>query len=244
MNYLINKERKTIFEDLNYIFNIKANCSNNDISDIRKSVIKHSPNYRTILEANSINWSVVSNELFSDYEAYYREPKYFSKNNDVYDKSLFKDDCASSNLIVYWEYGMQLGLVNVTALKNTCYFQIDQAKQLGGIDKGPNPQEYSLAGLGSSILQTFVDLVNYHGLLLHEVTLLVEGKVDIRGLLGVDLAVHSKIQDIKCILSINNDNSNMDIYNELCEVAIQSSPVSVLFTKPHDIASSLVLHET
>ncbi len=242
INSSSNNSPNSQISDIGYMLNLRAEGLTDEILEIAEASSTHSPNYRTVVEANHINWSLSEDNLEPDYNFSYREPKLIINNDEGKPFPSFSIFPEHSRLLLRWDYGVQMSILTTPASFGSTAFQIDQAKQLGGIDKGLNPQEYSLMGLGSSLLQIFLKLAKQNHYSIQRANLLVEGLVDIRGLLGVDSKTPTQVQDINCTLFVDG-KEELDTYNELLRQALEKSSVSDLITQPHSI-SRYIQHTT
>ncbi len=62
---------------------------------------------------------------------------------------------------------------------------IDEPRQLGGTNHGPNPQEVLLSGLGSCLMVAYIIGASVLGVRLESLSLQVSGSIDLRGFFGI-----------------------------------------------------------
>ncbi len=82
---------------------------------------------------------------------------------------------------------------------------------LRGEDNGITPIEYLLVGLASCLTAGVASVAQNRGIQLRSVESTVEGKHDIRGILGADSDVRNGFNDIKVTFTIDADASKQDI---------------------------------
>jgi len=78
-------------------------------------------------------------------------------------------------------------------------------------DKGITPIEYVLVGLASCLTAGVAAVAQNRGVQLRSVESKLEGKMDIRGILGIDTDVRNGYDDIKVTFTIDADASKKDI---------------------------------
>jgi uncharacterized OsmC-like protein len=98
------------------------------------------------------------------------------------------------------------------------------------MDRGPNPQEYLLSGLATSVTETAVALARARDLDVQEVTCRAQGRNDIYGFMGLDPRVPDKMQDITCSLGFRGGGSP-EQQAELAREAVETAEVARLLTR-------------
>ena len=78
-------------------------------------------------------------------------------------------------------------------------------------DNGITPIEYVLVGLASCLTAGIAAVAQNRGIQLHSVESQLEGKMDIRGILGMDTDVRNGFNDVKVTFNIDADASKQDI---------------------------------
>jgi uncharacterized OsmC-like protein len=101
-------------------------------------------------------------------------------------------------------------------------------------DNGITPIEYLLVGLASCLTAGVAAVAQNRGIQLRSVESTVEGKHDIRGMLGVDSDVRNGFRDIKVTFTIDADASKQDI-EALVAQSQKRSAVFDALTNPTDV---------
>jgi uncharacterized OsmC-like protein len=95
--------------------------------------------------------------------------------------------------------------------KTQSSFEADHPEIFASEDHGITPVEYLLVGLASCLTAGVAAVAQNRGIQLRSVEADVEGKMDIRGILGVDSDVRNGYDDIKVTFRIDADASKSDI---------------------------------
>ena len=95
--------------------------------------------------------------------------------------------------------------------KTETSFQADHPEIFASEDNGITPVEYLLVGLASCLTAGVAAVAQNRGIQLRSVESTVEGKMDIRGILGVDSDVRNGYDDIKVTFKIDADASKKEI---------------------------------
>jgi len=212
---------------------VRGDMKPEELLETLQNASLHSPNHRTFVEPNTVSWTLGA------------PPSHIARSNDILtatrDVAVAPEDwpftsdrrrvAARRHTGVRWDYGLQLSAWADSEAARHSRFPVDQTKQLGGMDRGPNPQEYLLCGLSASVVETAVSLARARGLDVQEVACRSQGRVDIRGFLGIDRTVPDKVQDISCVLSFRGDISP-EQQAALAKEAVETSEVARLLTQP------------
>jgi uncharacterized OsmC-like protein len=113
-------------------------------------------------------------------------------------------------------------------------FDADHPEVFAATDQGITPIEYLLVGLASCLTAGVASVAQNRGIQLRSVQATVEGKHDIRGILGVDSDVRNGFNDVKVTFAIDADASRQDIE----AIVAQSQKRSAVFdalTNPTDV---------
>ncbi|MEV7652277.1 OsmC family protein [Kocuria marina] len=112
----------------------------------------------------------------------------------------------------------------------------DAPKQLTGVDWGPNPQEYLLAGLAAELSS----LLFRHSLGTpfedHAWEVVATGVEDVRGFLGVDPTIEVGLQDVE--VRITSPSGAPKAVDDVVSQAIADSEVTALLVNPIEVALS------
>src|SRR5215510_9621638 len=103
------------------------------------------------------------------------------------------------------------GLGQEQSHKTSTTFDADHPEIFASEDKGVTPIEYVLVGLASCLTAGVAAVAQNRGIQLRSVESNLEGKMDIRGILGVDSGVRNGYDDIKVTFKIDADASKEDI---------------------------------
>ena len=90
-------------------------------------------------------------------------------------------------------------------------FDADHPEIIASEDHGITPVEFMLVGLASCLTAGVAAVAQNRGIQLRSVESNLEGKMDIRGILGVDSDVRNGYDDIKVTFKIDADASKEDI---------------------------------
>ena len=88
---------------------------------------------------------------------------------------------------------------------------MDHPEIFASEDNGATPVEYVLVGLASCLTAGVASVAQNRGIQLRSVESTVEGKHDIRGILGVDSDVRNGFDDVKVTFTIDADASRQEI---------------------------------
>ena len=106
-------------------------------------------------------------------------------------------------------------------------------------DKGITPIEYILVGLASCLTAGVAAVAQNRGIQLRSVESNLEGKMDIRGILGVDSDVRNGYDDIKVTFKIDADASKEDIEAIVAQSQKRSAVYDAL-TNPVNVTVDVV----
>jgi uncharacterized OsmC-like protein len=125
-------------------------------------------------------------------------------------------------------------------IKHTNSFTLDADEPpvlLSG-DKGPNPVEYALTGLAGCLMTSLVYHAAAKGIQLEEVEAILEGDLDIHGLLGLDESVRNGYEQVRVTFKVKGDMSE-EMKEELVQIAQSRSPVFDIFTNKVPVSVQL-----
>ncbi|MEV5408118.1 OsmC family protein [Thermopolyspora sp. NPDC052614] len=118
-----------------------------------------------------------------------------------------------------WQHGVHststvkefYGLGEERAHRTEAVFDADHPEVFAAEDNGITPIEYLLVGLAACLTAGVASVAQNRGIQLRSVEATLEGKHDIRGILGVDPDVRNGFTDIKVTFTIDADASKADI---------------------------------
>ena len=126
------------------------------------------------------------------------------------------------------------GLGQEQSHKNESVFDADHPEVFAAEDNGITPIEYLLVGLASCLTAGVAAVAQNRGIQLRSVESVVEGRHDIRGILGADSEVRNGFSDVKVTFSIDADASRQEI-EALVAQSQKRSAVFDALTNPTDV---------
>lgn len=141
-----------------------------------------------------------------------------------------------------WDHGVHsttrvqqfYGLGQEQSHKTESVFDADHPAVFAATDNGITPIEYLLVGLAGCLTAGVASVAQNRGIQLRSVDAVVEGKHDIRGILGADADVRNGFNDIKVTFNIDADASKEDI-EALVAQSQKRSAVFDALTNPTDV---------
>jgi uncharacterized OsmC-like protein len=118
-------------------------------------------------------------------------------------------------------------------------FEADHPEIFASADKGITPIEYVLVGLASCLTAGVAAVAQNRGIQLRSVESKLEGKMDIRGILGVDSDVRNGYDDIKVTFKIDADASKKEIEAIVAQSQKRSAVYDVI-TNPVNVTVEVV----
>ncbi|HEV3486654.1 MAG TPA: OsmC family protein [Vicinamibacterales bacterium] len=131
------------------------------------------------------------------------------------------------------------GLGQEQVHKTETSFEADHPEVFASDDQGVTPVEYLLVGLASCLTAGVAAVAQNRGIQLRSVESKVEGKMDIRGILGVDSDVRNGYEDIKVTFKIDADASKKEI-EALVAQSQKRSAVYDVITNPVNVTVEVV----
>ncbi|MGE0449917.1 MAG: OsmC family protein [Vicinamibacterales bacterium] len=126
------------------------------------------------------------------------------------------------------------GLGQEQSHKTETSFEADHPEIFASEDHGITPIEYVLVGLASCLTAGIAAVAQNRGIQLRSVESKLEGKMDIRGILGIDSEVRNGYDDIKVTFKIDADASQKDI-EALVAQSQKRSAVYDVITNPVNV---------
>src|SRR6266480_966017 len=118
--------------------------------------------------------------------------------------------------------------------KTETSFHADHPEIFASEDRGITPIEYVLVGLASCLTAGVAAVAQNRGVQLRSVESKLEGKMDIRGILGIDSEVRNGYDDIKVTFHIDADAPQKDI-EALVAQSQKRSAVYDIITNPTNV---------
>jgi uncharacterized OsmC-like protein len=131
------------------------------------------------------------------------------------------------------------GLGQEQTHKTETSFEADHPEVFASADKGITPIEYVLVGLASCLTAGVAAVAQNRGIQLRSVESKLEGRMDIRGILGVDSDVRNGYDDIKVTFKIDADAPKRDI-EALVAQSQKRSAVYDVITNPVNVTVEVV----
>ena len=131
------------------------------------------------------------------------------------------------------------GLGHEQQHKTETSFDADHPEIFASEDQGITPIEYVLVGLASCLTAGVAAVAQNRGIQLRSVESKLEGKMDIRGILGIDSEVRNGYDDIKVTFKIDADASKQDI-EALVAQSQKRSAVYDIITNPVNVTVEVV----
>jgi uncharacterized OsmC-like protein len=123
--------------------------------------------------------------------------------------------------------------------KTESSFEADHPEIFASEDHAITPIEYVLVGLASCLTAGIAAVAQNRGIQLRSVESNLEGKMDIRGILGMDSDVRNGYEDIKVTFKIDADASKKDI-EALVAQSQKRSAVYDVITNPVNVSVEVI----
>jgi uncharacterized OsmC-like protein len=217
-------------QELHYVLTMESSHDASAVRSVVEGVLAHSPNHRTFVEPCPLEVTVLDAD--SRPEGKEQTVGAHVALNESGSRHRHSGRDGLPALQVRWDYGVQLSTwPRVGDSIAGAHYLVDQPKQLGGIDRGPNPQEYLLAGLATSLLEALHRLATARDLKLGSLVCSCEGRVDVRGIMGVDESVPARVQDLHAYVQASHPHGRAQLERLVAEAA-ELSPVARLLREP------------
>ncbi len=153
----------------------------------------------------------------------------------------YKADPTEAQFTFRSESALQSGLQSHVSMRDH-KLTVDEPKDLGGQDTGPNPVELILGALGSCQEITYRAYATALGIPLDEVSVTLDGDIDLRGFFGVDDSVRPGYGAIKGTVHLTSTASEADL--EMLRGAVNAHcPVLDMLVNPVPIDLRLDLRQ-
>lgn len=137
---------------------------------------------------------------------------------------------------------LQEGLRTVAKLRHH-EITVDEPAALGGEDAGPNPVELILAALGTCQEITYKAYATALGIPLDNVSVKLEGDLDLRGFFGVDDTVRAGYQRITGTVTLES-SADPETLNALREAVNSHCPVLDIIKEPVPVELELEIQSS
>jgi len=116
-------------------------------------------------------------------------------------------------------------------IPRTFRFTADEPLQLFGTDVAANPQEYLMGALASCMTVGWVANASLRGIRLQSLEIETEGKLDLRGFLGIDAAVAPGYETIRYRVRVRGD-ATREQFAEIHDAVRATSPNYFNLSRP------------
>jgi len=147
------------------------------------------------------------------------------------------DDPANAQAL-FSAQGTLVGITEVDIRTGAHTFKVDEPPALGGSDVAANPVQYALASLGSCQAIPYQFWAAQLGIPFDQVTVRVEGDLDIRGFFGFDDTVRPGLTAVRVEVSVTGPESEQR-YAELAAAVDEHCPVLDLFKNPVPVTRTI-----
>ncbi len=107
---------------------------------------------------------------------------------------------------------------------------IDEPRQMGGSNHGPNPQEYLLSGFGACMMVAYLVGASVMGIQLSQLAIEVRSELDLAGFLGVNDKAPVALKGITYVVRVTGDGTS-EQFECLRETAQAHSPNAMSLAK-------------
>ena len=142
----------------------------------------------------------------------------------------FKADAGAAKATFASQSALQEGFRSEVSIRQH-QVTVDEPESLGGADSGPNPVELILASLGSCQEITYRAYATALGIHLENVSVKVEGDIDLRGFFAVDETVRAGYQGIRATVHLESSAGEEQL-QQLRDVVNAHCPVLDIVTNP------------
>ncbi|WP_299827675.1 OsmC family protein [uncultured Roseobacter sp.] len=118
--------------------------------------------------------------------------------------------------------------------KDTFVITSDHPEVFAAADTAPTPPEIVLSALGSCLTGGVAAVAQHRGIQLRKVQAIIEGDIDVRGILGMDPEIRNGFKSVRVRFEIDADASAEDI-RALVAQSQKRSAVFDLLTNPTNV---------
>jgi uncharacterized OsmC-like protein len=118
--------------------------------------------------------------------------------------------------------------------------EIDEPYELGGTNQFANPQEHLIAALNACMMVGYVAQCAVHGITLESLEIETDGKIDLRGFLGIDPSMPAGYENLNYTVRIKGDGSKEE-FAKIHQAVMATSPNFYNMSRPVALKPTLVL---
>ena len=126
------------------------------------------------------------------------------------------------------------GLGEEQSRKQTFTIESDHPEVFAAADRAPTPTEIVLSALASCLTGGVASVAQHRGIQLHSVHAIVEGDLDVRGILGMDGEIRNGFSGVRVSFEVDADASAEDI-NALVAQSQKRSALFDILTNPTNV---------
>lgn len=116
----------------------------------------------------------------------------------------------------------------------------DEPEALGGEDSAMNPQELLMSAFNSCLMVGYVAAAAIKGVELESIEIKTEGRLDLRGFLGIDRNVSPGYETMRYTVYIKGDGTAQE-FDEIHATVMETSPNYFNIAQPIKLESTLVV---
>lgn len=230
-----------LFENLRYAIGVECDGDDDQMRGLSQFVTCFSPNHRAFLDAGEL---AVELQTADGTTTALASPPVSTL--EATEASAAPPCDVKADLT--WEYATQahvrMTLGAALNPKEESYdIVVDQAKQMVGLDSGPNPQELLLAATVSELLFLVHDEAERRGIALDTLRVESGGRLDIRGMLNVDPEVPARFHRIGLRIVAHGAAPNATM-QQLADAALARSVCIASLQFPYSIDLALKRGDT
>jgi uncharacterized OsmC-like protein len=117
---------------------------------------------------------------------------------------------------------------------------IDEPRELGGTNRFANPQEHLIAALNACMMVGYVAQCAVHGITLESLEIETDGKIDLRGFLGIDPAVPPGYENLSYTVRIKGSGTKEE-FAKVHQAVMATSPNFYNMSRPVALKPTLVV---
>jgi len=208
-------------QGVRYAIHATSTADDRQLRELVEYVSCLSPNHRTFVDQNDFGLEV---ELV-DADGKVVRSEQVSVPLGAVPAGARADTARDIHAHVKWRYGTQMqGEVSTTGQRcRANAVRVDQPKQSLGLDWAANPQEDLLAVVGAELLHALSALARSRGIAIAYASTMVEGSLDLRGLMNVEPTAPVRVHDIRQKVTLEADQP----FDALLELASQAAASTV-----------------